>query len=101
MRDRENTSISWSLLSYLSLFTANQHFLLAAIVTPTDAVAVKSITTNMKVPKNVNGALEYESLFNDASGIVLLDLGRHLHFSRCKPHSIIEDTMNNSRCNDG
>lgn len=60
-------------------------FMLAAIVTPTDAVAVKSITTNMKVPKNVNGALEYESLFNDASGIVLLDLAletyRSGHFS--------------------
>lgn len=49
-------------------------FMLAAIITPTDAVAVKSITNNMTVPENVNGALEYESLFNDASGIVLLDL---------------------------
>lgn len=49
-------------------------FTIAAIITPTDAVAVKSITTNMTVPENVNGALEYESLFNDASGIVLLDL---------------------------
>lgn len=49
-------------------------FILAAIITPTDAVAVKSITANMTVPENVNGALEYESLFNDASGIVLLDL---------------------------
>lgn len=49
-------------------------FMLAAIITPTDAVAVKSITTGMSVPENVNGALEYESLFNDASGIVLLDL---------------------------
>lgn len=49
-------------------------FMLAAIITPTDAVAVKSITSNMTVPENVNGALEYESLFNDASGIVLLDL---------------------------
>lgn len=49
-------------------------FTLAAIITPTDAVAVKSITNNMTVPENVNGALEYESLFNDASGIVLLDL---------------------------
>ena len=49
-------------------------FMLAAIITPTDAVAVKSITTSMSVPENVNGALEYESLFNDASGIVLLDL---------------------------
>lgn len=49
-------------------------FMLASIITPTDAVAVKSITSNMTVPENVNGALEYESLFNDASGIVLLDL---------------------------
>lgn len=49
-------------------------FILAAIITPTDAVAVKSITSNMTVPENVNGALEYESLFNDASGIVLLEL---------------------------
>lgn len=49
-------------------------FTLAAIITPTDAVAVKSITSNMTVPENVNGALEYESLFNDASGIVLLEL---------------------------
>lgn len=49
-------------------------FMLASIITPTDAVAVKSITSNITVPENVNGALEYESLFNDASGIVLLDL---------------------------
>lgn len=49
-------------------------FMLAAIITPTDAVAVKSITSSMSVPENVDGALEYESLFNDASGIVLLDL---------------------------
>lgn len=49
-------------------------FMLAAIVTPTDAVAVKSLTTGIKMPENVNGALEYESLFNDASGIVLLEL---------------------------
>lgn len=49
-------------------------FTLAAIITPTDAVAVKSLTTNVTMPENVSGALEYESLFNDASGIVLLDL---------------------------
>lgn len=49
-------------------------FLLAAIITPTDAVAVKSLTTNVTMPENVNTTLEVESLFNDASGIVLLDL---------------------------
>lgn len=55
-------------------FSLSLAFVLAAIITPTDAVAVKSLTSNMTVPENVNGALEYESLFNDASGIVLLDL---------------------------
>lgn len=48
--------------------------MLAAIITPTDAVAVKSLTTNVEMPKNVNETLEYESLFNDASGLVLFSL---------------------------
>lgn len=55
-------------------FTLPLAFLLAAIITPTDAVAVKSLTTNVTIPENVNTTLEVESLFNDASGIVLLDL---------------------------
>lgn len=49
-------------------------FMLAAIITPTDAVAVKSLTTGVKIPTNVNLTLEHESLFNDASGIVLFSL---------------------------
>ncbi|WP_251545707.1 cation:proton antiporter [Limosilactobacillus caecicola] len=49
-------------------------FMLAAIITPTDAVAVKSLTTNVEMPGNVNLTLEHESLFNDASGIVLFSL---------------------------
>lgn len=61
-------------LTMPTTFSLTLAFMLAAIITPTDAVAVKSITTNMTVPENVDGALEYESLFNDASGIVLLDL---------------------------
>lgn len=55
-------------------FTLPLAFMLAAIITPTDAVAVKSLTTNVKMPENVNRTLEYESLFNDASGIVLFNL---------------------------
>lgn len=47
---------------------------LAAIVTPTDAVAVKSMTGSNEMPKGVGEALELESLFNDATGLVLLDL---------------------------
>lgn len=49
-------------------------FALAAIVTPTDAVAVSSITTNLSVPEKVMGMLERESLFNDASGLVAFNL---------------------------
>lgn len=49
-------------------------FALGAIITPTDAVAVSSITNNMMVPTDVMGTLENESLFNDASGIVALNL---------------------------
>lgn len=47
---------------------------LAAIVTPTDAVAVKSMTGETAMPGNVGEALELESLFNDATGLVILDL---------------------------
>ena len=57
----------------------------AAIVTPTDSVAVKSIIAGKKMPKGVNEAVEFESLFNDASGLVLLSLGLSVlesgHFS--------------------
>lgn len=47
---------------------------LASIVTPTDAVAVKSLTTGSKLPGGVHRALEYEALFNDGTGLVLLSL---------------------------
>lgn len=49
-------------------------FALAAIITPTDSVALGSITSDLEVPGGLNSALENESLFNDASGIVIFDL---------------------------
>lgn len=49
-------------------------FALGAIIVPTDAVAVSSITAKVLVPKDVMNTLENESLFNDASGIVALNL---------------------------
>ena len=45
-------------------------FALAAILSPTDAVAVKSITKGMRLPKGLMSILEGESLLNDAAGIV-------------------------------
>lgn len=63
--------LSHSVLPALPLALA---FALAAIVTPTYAVAVSSITRNLTVPEKVMGMLERESLFNDASGLVAFNL---------------------------
>lgn len=49
-------------------------FILAAISTPTDATAVESVSYGMKLPKKITYYLKNESLFNDASGIILLSM---------------------------
>ena len=45
-------------------------FALAAVVSPTDAVAVSAITRNLGMPHKTMHMLEGESLLNDASGLV-------------------------------
>jgi CPA1 family monovalent cation:H+ antiporter len=45
-------------------------FALAAIVSPTDPIAVSAITERVPMPKRVMHVLEAESLLNDASGLV-------------------------------
>lgn len=45
-------------------------FALAAILSPTDPVAVSSITARVPMPKRLMHVLEGESLLNDASGLV-------------------------------
>ncbi len=45
-------------------------FALAAVVSPTDAVAVNAITSKLKLPARVTTILNGESLINDASGLV-------------------------------
>lgn len=47
-------------------------FALAAVVSPTDAVAVSAITRNLGMPPQTMHVLEGESLLNDASGLVAL-----------------------------
>ena len=47
-------------------------FALAAVVSPTDAVAVSAITRNLGMPSKTMTMLEGESLLNDASGLVAL-----------------------------
>ncbi|HWW71800.1 MAG TPA: cation:proton antiporter, partial [Duganella sp.] len=45
-------------------------FALAAIISPTDPIAVSSIASNTPIPKRLMHILEGESLLNDASGLV-------------------------------
>ena len=47
-------------------------FALAAIVSPTDPIAVSAIATRAPVPKRLMRILEGESLLNDASGLVCM-----------------------------
>lgn len=45
-------------------------FALAAILSPTDVVAVGAISSRVKIPKTIMQILEGEGLMNDASGLV-------------------------------
>ena len=49
-------------------------FAIAAILCPTDAVAVSAITKGKVLPKGSMAILEGESLLNDAAGIIFLKL---------------------------
>ncbi len=56
------------------ILPASLAFALLAIVTPTDASAVNSIFQANPIAEEQAGILQHESLFNDASGIVIFDL---------------------------
>ncbi|NHN30146.1 Na+/H+ antiporter [Paenibacillus agricola] len=45
-------------------------FALAAIISPTDAVAVGALSGKIKMPRDITRLLEGEALLNDASGLV-------------------------------
>lgn len=47
-------------------------FALAAVLSPTDAVALGGIVGQGRIPKRIMGVLEGEALMNDASGLVAL-----------------------------
>jgi NhaP-type Na+/H+ or K+/H+ antiporter len=52
--------------------------LFAAIISPTDALAVAAILVKAHAPHRLSVVLEGESLFNDASGITLFEVFNHL-----------------------
>jgi monovalent cation/hydrogen antiporter len=47
-------------------------FALAAVVSPTDPIAVSAIAARVSIPKRMMHILEGEALFNDASGLVCM-----------------------------
>lgn len=49
-------------------------FALAAVLSPTDAVALSGIVGEGRIPKRIMGILQGEALMNDASGLVSLKL---------------------------
>ena len=45
-------------------------FALGAVISPTDAVAVRAITSRLAIPSRVSTIIDGESLINDASGLI-------------------------------
>lgn len=62
------------LVSYLTAFPLIAALLLAAILSPTDPVAVIDLFRRLKVPEELSTIVESESLLNDAVGVVLFVL---------------------------
>ncbi|KRM96779.1 NhaP-type Na+ H+ and K+ H+ antiporter [Liquorilactobacillus aquaticus DSM 21051] len=76
-------SIMLALITMIIIGWGIHHFLnwpfaialaLAAIVTPTDATALNSVNNGLIMPTKVERSLNLESMFNDATGIVALEL---------------------------
>lgn len=60
---------TWLIVPAITLATG---FAFAAVVAPTDAVAVTAIAGRLKLPRRLVTILEGESLFNDAAALVAL-----------------------------
>lgn len=65
------SGFSLHLLTGISLPLA---FIIGSISTPTDATASEAVTNGLRMPRRITSALKTESLFNDASGIILLNM---------------------------
>ena len=60
---------------FLPGFNWRLGFLLGAVVSPTDAVAATTIARKVGMPQRILDLLEGESLLNDATGLLALQLG--------------------------
>jgi CPA1 family monovalent cation:H+ antiporter len=97
IKDIVGTAILLALISaVVSLFAINSIFavslplalIMIAISTPTDATALDTVREGRKLPARSETVLKMESLFNDASGIILLQAAvlwyktGHLEYSK-------------------
>lgn len=64
--------IGWFVHWLIPLIPLAAAFALAAVLSPTDALAITSITGHTRVPTRLLRVLEGEALMNDASGLVCL-----------------------------
>ncbi|AKP67859.1 cation:proton antiporter [Companilactobacillus ginsenosidimutans] len=66
--------VGWSINLVFGMFFPFT-LIMAAISTPTDATAFDSVVEGREIPDAVGNNLKMESLFNDATGIILLAAG--------------------------
>ncbi|AZA82259.1 Na+/H+ antiporter [Chryseobacterium lactis] len=64
-------SVAFIANSFIPGFSLALGFVLGGIVSPPDAVSAGAILKFIKVPRNVSTLLEGESLFNDASSLII------------------------------
>lgn len=64
-------SVAFIANAYIPGFSLALGFVLGGIVSPPDAVSAGAILKFVKVPKNLSTVLEGESLFNDASSLII------------------------------
>ncbi len=67
--------IAWLLQLMIPQLSWPAAIILGAIISPTDVVAANSILNKMNVPRSIIRTIKVESLFNDASSIVLYKTG--------------------------
>lgn len=68
-----STVVTGFALSYITGIGLSLALVMAAISTPTDATATESVSEGLQLPKGEKNMLKMEALFNDASGIILLN----------------------------
>ncbi len=74
--------------SILPGFDWRSGFLLGAVVSTTDAIAATSIARRMGLPRRIVDVVEGESLVNDATGLLALELAVSLIVSGAPPSTV-------------